>query len=85
MSGIPLPALLQPDGEELPVSGVPLPALLQSDSEELPVSGVPCLAVEAEAVDLVPKLDCVGGVDVPRPQIPQVDPAWRVDKQHTHK
>jgi hypothetical protein len=75
MSGVPLPALLQPDGEELPVPGFLLPALLQPDGKELPVSGVPCLTVEAEAVDLVPKLDCVGGVDVPRPQVPQVDPA----------
>ncbi len=73
--GVPLLALLQPDGKELPVPGVLLPALLQPDGEELPVPGVPCLAVEAEAVDLVPKLDCVGGVDVPRPQVPQVDPA----------
>ena len=55
--------------------GVSLPALLQPDGQELPVSGVPCLAVEAEAVDLVPKLDCVGGVDVPSPQVPQVDPS----------
>jgi hypothetical protein len=36
---------------------------------------IPGLTVEAKAVDLVPELDRVGGVDVARPQIPQVDPA----------
>jgi hypothetical protein len=66
---------MQPDLEELPVLGFLLPALLKPDGEELPVPGVSCLTVEAEAVDLVPKLDCVGGVDVPSPQVPQVDPA----------
>ena len=38
------------------------------------MAGVPRLTVEGEAVDLLPELDGVGGVDVPRPQVPQVDP-----------
>jgi hypothetical protein len=73
--GFTLTVLLQPNGEELPVLGFLLPPLLQPDGKELPVSGVPCLAVETEAVDLVPKLNCVGGVDVSSPKVPQVDPS----------
>ena len=42
------------------------------------MAGVPSLTVEAEGVDLVPELYSVGGVDVPRPQVPEVDPSRRL-------
>ena len=56
-----------------------LPSLLQPNSEHLPLRRVSCITAQAEAVDLVTKLNSVCGVDVPGTKIPQVDPKFDLD------
>ena len=55
------------------------PPLLQAHSQHLPHPGLASLPAQTEAVDLVPKLDSVGWVDVTSTQVPQVDPGQGIE------
>ena len=55
------------------------PPLLQAHGQHLPHPGLARLPAQAEAVDLVPKLDSVGWVDVTSTQVPQVDPGQGIE------
>ena len=55
------------------------PPLLQAHGQHLPHPGLARLPAQTEAVDLVPKLDSVGRVDVTSTQVPQVDPGQGIE------
>ena len=55
------------------------PAVLQTNGQHLPHPRLAILTTKTEAVDLISELDRVSWVDVPGPEVPQVDSIVRVE------